>query len=380
MKQGVIKYNKILLSILIGFSFLFLFNRSVINSLEDNPLKFAYGGEWYSKGFGSFWSWKGFVETVIETVSKFTIIEKDNTFGLSLSGFNTSYFGNYNPNTGEMSGSLNFSGLPSGEGKVFSGKILVNGESDLRKFGNPRDYINKSIKQLILDGIKNKWRVSFVGTKSKTELSPGPNATVENPVIMVNYEKYQGSDTSAVPLNYEIEGSENINIENYSVENITEIVSNIGNVSNISTNENQTIQNQTEIIQTNLSIINPKPSYNNVSIFVNETKTFSIENTDYDSIKWYLDEKDIKRNSKSYTFKGLKQGFNEIKVEVKKASEIKSYGWSVEVKEREIIKEKGINWMFWIIIGVTLIIIIMGILYFLKSKRNNQLVNGQLNN
>ncbi|MEK6859376.1 MAG: hypothetical protein AABX54_01045 [Nanoarchaeota archaeon] len=346
-------------------------NLYIVNSL-DASVKGSYEGQWYSKGFSDFYVWKTFVDTVINTVAKFIIVEKNNAFGLMLRDGNgnevrTPYFGAYNTATGEMSGSIDFN-LPNGEKKVFSGMVLVNGQSDLRKFGNVRDYINKTIMQLILDGIKNKWKVSFVGNKSKTTISPGVNASAQNPTVLINYEKYKVGDTSLVPKNYEAESVENVTMpSNYVIQNYTQVTVNQINITNVSNN----YINQITINQINdsggLEIINPNPISGEISILINITERFSVENSNYDSIKWYLDEKEIKKNSKFYDFKAVRKGNYSVKVEIKKILQTAEHLWGIEVREPvKVVEKSKSNAWIWILMGIILIIIVViAIAYFL---------------
>lgn len=353
----------------------FLISASADNSAADY-IATGYKGEWYSRAFSSFWSWKSFTDALINSLLKFIIIEKDNSYGVMLKTefgeeFRTPYLAHFDPATGEISGTLNYS-LPNGDGKVFSGKVLINGQSNISKFVNLKNYINKSIKDLILYGITNKLTVSFVGNKSKTTVSVHPNSTVELPRVIINYEKFKQGDTSPIPMNYEAQEINNTNPINETVETPTQVLSNVGGDTNQSTAK---IENKTNgTAGENLSIINPKPS-EDVGIFINETKGFSIENSNYDSVKWYLDEIEVKKDSKFYDFKGLKKGFYTLNVEVKKDSKTSNHFWNIEVKEKEVKKEekKGLGIWFWIIIIILMFIIIAAALYFLKirSKPNN---------
>ncbi len=374
MKEMGEKKRVLLVLVLASIIVLMLCNIFVIASQENGNIKFGYEGQWYSKGFSSFWNWKLFVDTVINSLLKFTIIEKDNNYGVMIrteSGeeVRTPYLVNFDPMTGEISGTLNYS-LPNGEGKILSGKVLVNGQVNITKFINPKDYINKTIKELVLAGISKKLIVSFSGKKSKTTVSVHPNSTSGDPKVIIDYEKFKPGDTSLIPENYETEGLGNTTIVNYTIENLTQVISSVGNNTNLTIQTTGNGTNKTSEIS--LNIINPKPSLEDISIFINETKRFSIENTDYYSIKWYLDEGVVKSNSKFYDFKGLKQGFHTLNVEVKKDSKTGNHFWNIEVKKIEVEEEKkGLGIWFWIIIIILMFIIIAAALYFLKIKANS---------
>ncbi|VVB78674.1 Uncharacterised protein [uncultured archaeon] len=376
MKKRTGLKTKISILFLIG---LVLFLNILVSASADNSaadyISANYKGEWYSKGFSSFWGWKSFADTLVNTISKFTIIEQDNSFGVMLKDSSgneiarTPYLVHYDPLTGEISGTLNYS--VNGVSKNFTGKVLVNGDSNISKFIDPKSYVNKTIKQLVLDGIAKKLKVSFVGKESKTTISPDPLSTPENPMVIIEYDKYKSGDTSVIPANYSAL-NEDPAIINESDTNTTQTSSAQNNSNQIVIVSNQTAGNETNKTKiVNLTIINPLPALGKISIFVNETKLFSVDNKDFDTTKWYLDNKEVKTNSGYYEFRGLKPGNYNISIEIEKSSEIRNHFWNVEVKKIETTKEKSMNWLpIIIVIIVVAIILILGVIYFLKRKGN----------
>jgi len=117
-------------------------------------------------------------------------------------------------------------------------------------------------------------------------------------------------------------------------------------------------------------INNPYPNGNIVSFFVGENKTFNITNSDYERIEWYLDEKNIKNNSKDIVIIGESPGNHTLEVRIINGSQIDSRIWKIEIfgdsnKEIKFAFDTG-SVMFLIILIILLII--MGLIIWLLIK------------
>lgn len=357
--------------------------QSVFGASNLKDIKWKYEGEWYSKSFGSFFIWKNFVEAGIIIASKFTVIEKEDKYGLMLkteSGYEykTSYFVNYDELSGEVKAFVNYT-LPSGELKILNGSILLNGKQDVREFLDPMIFINKTLGEVIFDLIERNLNLSFVGKESQTSIGYDPKSTPESPILIIDYKKIIKDDTSPVPENYTSESERNISeIESSNI---------LSGVEGLPTERSEGDNEKSEMIEDkeneplskdNLEIINPKPNLGKVSIFLNEKEQFSIENSNYDFIKWYLDNEEVKENSKFYEFMASEIGNYEIRVEIESESEIRGHVWEIRVKPLGISEEESSNWFIWTIILLLVILFFVGIVYFLKKRR--EVVNNNQNN
>jgi hypothetical protein len=123
-----------------------------------------------------------------------------------------------------------------------------------------------------------------------------------------------------------------------------------------------------------LVIKSPNPSGITITMFENRNRTFSIANTNYDSIKWFLNNTMVGTNSRSYTVTGLEEGNYTLKVEVKKGSETASKTWNLVVEGEEMGKEFLFNpgvVIFWTII-IVLVIVIMLIAWLLVIEKTRK--------
>jgi len=131
---------------------------------------------------------------------------------------------------------------------------------------------------------------------------------------------------------------------------------------NNNNNHNGTITVIPPVVPAVFKISNPLPAGTNVSAFKSNKTIFSISNTNYDSIKWYLDSVVVKNSTNFFEASNLSVGNHTVKVEIRKGTGIDSWSWTLNVKENEKPKS-NFNVtviLFWIIIVVILII---GILF-----------------
>lgn len=116
---------------------------------------------------------------------------------------------------------------------------------------------------------------------------------------------------------------------------------------------------------------NPYPSGNMVSFFVGENKTFNISNNNYQRIEWYLDEKNIKNDSKSLEIIGKVPGNYTLMVKIINGSQVDSRIWKIEIydseKQIKFVFDTG-SVMFWVILIILLII--MGLVVWLLIKEH----------
>jgi len=120
-------------------------------------------------------------------------------------------------------------------------------------------------------------------------------------------------------------------------------------------------------------INNPYPNGSIVSFFVGENRTFNISNQDYQKIEWYLDEKNIKNDSKGIELKGVYPGNHTLEVRVMNGNQVDSRIWKIAIfdyeKEIKFVFDTG-SVMFWVVIIILLIIIglIIGLLIGERKK------------
>jgi len=354
--------------VLLGILILILsYTLGLILAVEAST-ELNFSGQWYSKGFSSVSLWKSFVNQFVSTIFKFKVVNENGNikFGLKDESGVEYFFDSpvkYDNTTGELRYATNID-IPGIETKEINYSIKLNGENDLRKTLNPEDYFGRTIGEIVKDVLSKKIKIEMAGSRSNITVTANKNFNLDNPIMDVNYQK-------------------NIN-ENFTSPIIEEsgrnlIVSNLTNRSNQSLENNSlNLTSEEDIINMSIDdtlekeyeIRNPVPALEVVIIFVNETKTFSIENSKNDSIKWYLNEKLMKKDSQTYSFKALKIGNYSIIVEIKEGLPHQRFFWDVEVKVRETIKG-GNNLWIWIGAGLGIIVLIVCIIYFLKKRKNN---------
>jgi hypothetical protein len=333
----------------------------------DTSASLNFKGEWNSKEFSSISDWKSFVNTFTEIMFKFKIAEKNGTiqFGVTDSDGNDHFLDTpvkYNNSTGKLEVLYPVT-LPSGEVRYLDYKASLNGESDLRKVVNPTDYFGKTIGEIVKDVLSQDIKIDLVGERSNITMTANENFSLDNPIIDINYQKNIGEDFTS-PIIEENDEEIVINNSNSSLNIIsTNTSENLGNgsIENLVLNDS----NEEVVIE------NPNPYLEEISMFVNQTKSFSVENSKNDSIKWYLDGKLIKKDVTNYSFKGLKIGTYNISVEVREGLENQKYVWSVEVKAREIPQKKSNLWL-WIIMGFIFVVFFGGVVYYLKRQGENK--------
>ncbi|MFA5856633.1 MAG: hypothetical protein WC867_04695 [Candidatus Pacearchaeota archaeon] len=363
--------NKIKGSFMILIIFSILILTLPITNAQDSLIG-GFKGEWYTKGFLQYFAWKGFVNAFATTILNMKIVDAEGSIKL---GFTDSE-GNqhlsdnsigYNKNTGELSYEANIS-IPGGEFKQIKYNINFNNQKDIRKFINPNDYYNKTLKQLVSDLIGDKINITFSGVNSNITFTPSKNSTKTNPQFDIIYTKNklevdtkpveETSDEENVILPPVINNTNNAAIQPY--ENLS------SEVEIEPSNENDThVIFVNNISKPKLEIINPNPKNTKVSMYSTENKLFSIDNNEYDSIKWYLDSKILSEN-KDVNVKDLKKGNYEIKVIIKEGNQSKSKVWKLEVLEKQN-KDKSLY--FYILIIILVLLIFFIIFYFFRRKR-----------
>jgi len=324
----------------------------------DASASLNFKGEWDSKDFSSISDWKSFVNVFTATIFKFRVAEKNETiqFGLTDSGGGEHFFDTpvkYNDTNGELSILYNVT-LPNGEVRYLDYKATLNGNSDIRKVVSPKQYFGSTIGDIVKDVLSKKVEIGLVGARSNITMTANKNFSLDNPIIDINYQRNIEENFTS-PITEEVEEEIIVNNSNTSI-----VISNTTQLKNITNESIENSSNEEVIIE------NPDPYLEKVSMFINETKVFSIENPKEDSIKWYLNGKLVKKDIISYSFKGLKKGNYNISVEVKEGLENQKYAWNVEVKVRETPK-KSSSFLIWIIAGF-FILLFGGIIYYLKRQ------------
>ncbi|MBS3074916.1 hypothetical protein J4429_00495 [Candidatus Pacearchaeota archaeon] len=115
-------------------------------------------------------------------------------------------------------------------------------------------------------------------------------------------------------------------------------------------------------------ITDPYPLSENLTISANQSLSFSIGNTEYDSIEWYLDGLFVKSNSNSLDIDSFNSGTHTVNVEVKKGESVVSRTWTLVVRTPEEQKKYLIGRIiFWLIIMILSVLIIFIVLLIIKE-------------
>ncbi|MDP2925445.1 MAG: hypothetical protein Q8N99_03670 [Nanoarchaeota archaeon] len=318
-----------------------------------------------------FTNFNEFLSALINHVSDYRITYISNKIGLSMDDqFGQETLGNLSINLNNSSGNLGFSldfKLPTSNLKSIRYNIKLNDDYNITNFIDPDFYYNKTIKQLLVDLLNRNIRISLVGEKSNVTISKGEGYTSDNPKYKIEYVRNTNDSLEPVLGNYNIQSTNDTNNTNT---NITPV--NQGNNQNTVNNNSQ---NTTSIIFSNntinntqivFKILNPNPSNYRINLKTGELKEFSIDNEDYDTIKWYVDNKIINKVSNKYGFKSVKKGEFDLKVEIKKSTVTKSNSWIITVKEPE--KKKSSKIYLYIIIFIILILLVIISIILIKRK------------
>jgi hypothetical protein len=342
--------------------FLFFQNALLVSGASSSgKISWDYHGSWYSKGFVEYTGWKNFMDLFFDSLLGLEVVEVDGKVGLK--GINI--YGNEFVNTdlvsfdkqnGILSYSINIT-LPLLGFKEIRYNISLNNEKNLNRVINPNDYYNGTIEDILWDLNQKNIKISLIGEKSNITLVPNGSGKFE-----LSYLKnINESDTKPI-----IVSGSSVQTNTSADKKVYE-----NNGLNDSKGFDTLVKaNDTQINRDEkLEIINPIPASSDISMFIRDKKKFSIDNSDYDSISWYLDGKKIKENSKFYDFSVLKVGDYVIKINVKKGDEIKTRVWNVNVKEK-IEKSKSIlknKWFYWIM-GIIIVLIILMVVFMIFRK------------
>ncbi len=122
-----------------------------------------------------------------------------------------------------------------------------------------------------------------------------------------------------------------------------------------------------------LKIKSSSPSNSTVNIFTNKTKKFFVTAQNYDSIKWYLDGELVLEGSLFYNFEKIDEGDYVIKVEIVNGTVTDSKIWNLVVQEeiKEDPFESG-GVIFYLIVGIILIIIFLVLWLFIVEKNSRK--------
>jgi hypothetical protein len=368
--------KSLILIVIIFLSLNFINN---IDASGSADISWDYNGQWYSGGFSDYFGWKNFIDFFINTMLDVRIVEKDNKIGLSTKDplgnehINTDLV-SFDKNTGKIIFAMEFT-LPTGKKKYIQYNGSINGDYNISKFFDYNKYLNKSLRDLLYDLVSKNKKIKFDGELSNITLAPDPDFSASNPKINITYEKniIEENYTSSIPSDAEKNSSSNLSLfSNNSSENIS--ISDIGFFEelNESNSEVTTLVNSSQTQTVVFKIINPQPNKTKISVLVGEYKDFSIDNQDYDSVKWSLNNKLVENGSNSYNFKSLIKGDYSLNVEIKKGSVIKINNWRISVLEKQNNDKKSSNLPV-LIIGIILVLIILGVIvFFILRKKNPQ--------
>jgi len=369
MKKGLI---------LIAIIFLCLNFINNVDASGSADISWDYSGQWYSGGFSDYFGWKNFIDFFINTMLDVRIVEKDNKIGLATKDplgnehINTDLV-SFDKNTGKIIFAMEFT-LPSGKKKYIQYNGSINGDYNISKFFDYNKYLNKSLRDLLYDLVSKNKKIKFDGELSNITLTPAPGFSATNPKINITYEKNipEENYTSDIPLNIEENSSANLSIlSNTSSEN--QSIANIGFFEELNESDLEVTSsgNDSQIPTIVFRIINPQPNKTKISVLVGEYQDFSIDNEDYDSIKWSLNNKIVENKSNSYNFKSLTKGEYSLNVEIKKGSSKKIYNWRISALEKQ--NNKTSSNLPLLITGIVIVLIILGVIvFFILRKKNPQ--------
>ena len=109
-----------------------------------------------------------------------------------------------------------------------------------------------------------------------------------------------------------------------------------------------------------------------VSLSVGENQIFSIDNGQYESIKWYVDSKLIKEGVVSFDLNDFESGVYVVRVDVIKGTSGDSNTWNVVITGDRLIEKIGISGaeiIFYVFLTVLSIIIILVVRLFILEKK-----------
>ncbi|MBR9705761.1 hypothetical protein GOV14_01880 [Candidatus Pacearchaeota archaeon] len=119
----------------------------------------------------------------------------------------------------------------------------------------------------------------------------------------------------------------------------------------------------------------PRPSGNDTTIFVGEDGSFSIANTDYDSIKWYVNDDVVQEEGNEYLIKGEEKGGYTLKVEIIKDGKTESREWRVTILDDEEGIARGWDLgeiVLWVIVVVIIIIILLIVILIIVQFKGSK--------
>ncbi len=390
-------------------------NMVFVNAEQYQDIRWNYNGQWSSSGFSDFSGWKTFVNFFINVMLNVRVIEIDGKLALSSSD----QLGNqkiakdlidFNNNTCKLNFRMNVT-LPLGSVERIKYAMNLNGNSNICEIIDYKKYINMTLRDILIDVGSKNITIKFLGNGGNITIIPETNYSINNPQFNMTYVHINDGDYPLIPnltsnngstslTNrglFELDLNNNGNIVNVSVKNQNSVPG------EVDSNPNTVIKNNSlnKTSAKEFKIIGISPENTNISMFVGEKRTFSIENTDYEIIKWYLDGNLVENMKNKYEFKGLKEGKYPIKVEIinnfydcsiekskfpnktipeecasnkgivyNKNSEIKSNLWSINVFSNENKLPRGL--ILFILLGLLalLIMIVLGFIIYRHSQTN----------
>lgn len=361
---------------------LILASMSFIMAAQYRDIRWNYNGQWSSSGFSDFSGWKTFVDFFINVMLNVKVIEIDGKLALSSSD----QLGNnkiakdlidFNNSTCKLNFRMNVT-LPLGTVERINYAMTLNGNSNICEIIDYKKYINMTLRDILIDAGSKNITAKFIGNGGNITIAPEANYSVDNPKFNMTYVHINDGDYPLIPnltsnngttnlTNrglFELDLNDNGNITNSSVKN----QSSVQNKSSSDLNDGIRNISLNKTVLKEFKITGISPENANISMFVGEKRTFSIDNTDYDTIKWYLDGNLVENNLNKYEFRGLNEGKYKIKVEINKNSDVKSNFWSINVFSNE--NKLPINLILFILLGLLglLIMIILGFIIYKKSQ------------
>lgn len=356
-----------------------------VMSEEYVDINWNYNGQWASSGIGDFSGWKTFVDFFINVMLNVRVIELNGHLALSSSdNLGNERIAedliNFNNETCKLNFGMNLT-LPLGIVQRVDYAMRLNGNYNICEIIDYRKYINKTLRDILIDAGSKNITVEFIDKDGNITLIPEKNFSTSNPKFNMTYRHINNGNYPLIPAPVENTGETSLTqvdlfdsglIQNKSL-NISLGQNNPVNNSNNpinNSNINKSVNGTNNRGLEDYKIINPEPKNANIQVFVSERKMFSIENTDYQTIKWFLDGKVVENEENKYYFKKIEIGDYKLKVEISRDSIVKSNLWNIKVVENK--KKFPFGMIIFVLIGIFVFLGIIIISYYVFKKNSEK--------
>jgi len=352
----------VIVIILLFLILLLFFNKSPKETdLEGElgTLRWNYGGAWIEGGFDVHHRWENYPawleirSRILSKILKYVGTYDDGKITLDTGDQDdeiTYVSVDYDKETGHLRFYIETSFI--GISKNGNFQIFLNGDPNVNNYVNLEDYDGMTFEDLVIDVLSKGNNLSLISGDNNFSLNLGEDE-YGNPEIDMDYDTVNVINFTAINLTSDDNVSENIS------EKIDE--------TSLLSEDDKTSEDPKPIIEQDYKIFGYSPIDKNVVISAEENIVFSIENNNYDSIIWYVEGKARNARDNFLSINKLMVGNYEIRVDVTKQNQEKSHVWNLRVEEIE--EPKKINIFFISFIVFLVISVIIGVLFFFKTKR-----------